>query len=297
MPIVTYPPYTKASVAPSPVVQPPRNLLPLLRPPTATAPALPPRPELPPPPKGYTRTEHAAPAAWPKTLKESKGTYERLSDPFGTPPAKESKEERAARIVREKDFIVNRRKESTYWSIEEARSSDQPAQWLAVERWRRDDPAPDGVTLVMAHANGLQKELFHPMIRRLLAHGPDDAGALFGSGRALPGTRVVVNDVWFIDECHHGASQDLNAGKLSSIYAWADCARDTLNFVQHVLPSIGGSPGYQLPWGEAQDAPPVIGVGHSMGGNAVVQAARAAPDRFSSLFLLEPMVRVSRRLR
>lgn len=291
-PILTYPPYNKPSVAPSPVVQPHRELLALLQPPAATAPAPPARPALSPPPAGYTRTLHAAPAAWPKTLKESEGSYERLSQPFGPVPDKESKEERAARIVRETELSTEGWKASHHWSIEEARKSSQPAQWLAVERWRRDEQDKDGVTLVLAHANGLQKELWFPMVRRLLEH--NDAGALFGSGAPLRSkANVVVNDIWFLDDAHHGASVDLNAKKLGRVYAWADCARDILNFVQHVLPSVNGD-AYQLAWAEARPAPPVIGVGHSIGGNAVVRACRAAPERFSSIFLVEPMVRLQR---
>ncbi|TXT10473.1 uncharacterized protein COLE_04407 [Cutaneotrichosporon oleaginosum] len=269
-PIVTYPPYNQPSVAPSPTVQPPRELLALRRPPPSTAPAPPARPSLAPPPKGYTRTLHAAPAAWPKTLKESVGSFSRQADPFGPVPAKESKEERAARIVREKDVSCGRRKDATYWSIEEAEASSQPPQWLAVERWHRDVPDNDGITLVVAHANGLQKELGAPLDPAVMV--------------------PIINDVWFLDDVHHGASVDLNAGKLASMYAWADCARDCLNFVKHVLPTAGGS--YQMKWSDGVTAPPVIGVGHSIGGNAMVQAARAAPGCFSALLLLEPMVQV-----
>jgi alpha-beta hydrolase superfamily lysophospholipase len=101
----------------------------------------------------------------------------------------------------------------------------------------------------------------------------------------------VINDVWFLDDVHHGASVDLNAGKLARTYAWADCARDTLNFVKHVLPTA--TDGYQMQWTDGATPAPVVGVGHSIGGNAMVQACRAAPGCFSALLLLEPMVRLS----
>ncbi|BEJ12351.1 hypothetical protein CspHIS471_0208110 [Cutaneotrichosporon sp. HIS471] len=287
--IVTYPPYNKPSVAPTPSVQPPRNLLALRRPPPSTAPAAPQRPALAPPPAGYTRTLHAAPAAWPKTLTESVGSFSRKSEPFGPVPTKESKEERSARIVREKDASVIPRRDATYWPIAEAEVSSQPSQWLAVERWHRNVPAKDGITLVVAHANGLQKELYYPMMAKLLEQsGP---GALFGSGTSLPNVATpVFNDVWFLDDVHHGASVDLNAGKLASMYAWADCARDCANFVQHVLPTANG--GYQMQWTDATTVPPVIGVGHSIGGNAMVQACDMVPDRFSALLLIEPMIKL-----
>lgn len=158
-PVQFYAPPKGPSVAPSPVV-PPQPLLPLLRPPTATAPPHPPRPELAPPPSGFTRTLHAAPAAWPKQLRESIGTCSRDSSPFGPEPsANETKEARAARVEEEKNTTITRRFAAQEWDLEEARDSKQPAQWLSSERWRRDKPVPGGVTLVFAHANGLQKEV------------------------------------------------------------------------------------------------------------------------------------------
>ncbi|GMK55146.1 hypothetical protein CspeluHIS016_0202020 [Cutaneotrichosporon spelunceum] len=291
-PIESYPRYTKASVAPSPCV-PPRPLLALRRPPPATAPPAPERPALA-APAGYTRSVHAAPAAWPKTLKEGAGALSRSSTPFGPAPAPngadgngEGKAERAARIVREKDVCVSARRDATYWPINEAEAGGQPAQWLSVERWTRDIPAQDGITLVVAHANGIQKELYHPMMAGVIEQtGP---GALFGSGAPLPSGpgAPVINDIWFLDDAHHGASVDLNAGLLGPVYAWADCARDVANFVLHVLPAVRGS-AYQMEWSDTAPVTPVVGVGHSIGGNALVQAA-AMCDAFSALLLIEPM--------
>jgi hypothetical protein len=53
---------------------------------------------------------------------------------------------------------------------------------------------------------------------------------------------------------------------------------------------------WQLEWndkGAAPTVPNLVGVGHSYGGNGLVQASVIAPDAFSSLFLIEPMVRKS----
>lgn len=133
------------------------------------------------------------------------------------------------------------------------------------------------------------------MARRLLAQ-EGSPGAAYGSGAPLPqNIPVVINDIWFIDDPHHGVSQELNAGNLSSVYAWADWGRDILNFVQHVLPaysSITDAP-WQLEWKEQGElVQNLIGVGHSYGGNGLVQASVTRPDAFAALFLIEPMVRL-----
>lgn len=118
-------------------------------------------------------------------------------------------------------------------------------------------------------------------------------GALFGSGKPLSrNVRPVVNDLWFIDDPHHGSSQELNAGHLAPLYAWADWGRDILNFVQHVLPTYADDAAapWQLAWADKKPMKNIIGVGHSYGGNGLVQASVLEPSAFSALFLIEPMV-------
>lgn len=291
-----FPPYTKASQFPSPQT-PYVPYLDFLRPPTAQAPQHPPRPDLPPPPPGYTRTVHASPAAWPKQLDGSKGDYSRLSTPFGAVPATESKEERGARVQSEKLKCVSERLACNEWKLDEASKGDQPAQWLAAERWRRDVQVPGGLTLLFAHANGLNKETWFPIARRVVANDPQALGAVFGTGEPLSrATNVVINDMWFLDDTHHGVSVDLNAGVLSSRYAWADWGREMLNFATHILPAYSSTNTHQwqLGWheeGKAPKTPNLVAVGHSYGGNGLVQASVTRPDVFSSLFLIEPMVR------
>lgn len=208
-PVDTYPPPNRPSVAPSPVV-PTRPLLALRRPPPATAPPHPPRPDLPPPPAGYTRTLHAAPAAWPKQLRESVGTCSRGSDPFapGPIPAKESKEARAARIEEEKNTSLTRRHAATEWDIKEAERSAQPPQWLASERWRRDKPVPGGVTLVFAHANGLQKEVSRMSMGHALI-----MNCLTVSANSSSGTRsLAVCWHWSLCPARSSAPESRSAG-------------------------------------------------------------------------------------
>lgn len=103
-----------------------------------------------------------------------------------------------------------------------------------------------------------------------------------------------------IEDNNHGASVDLNAGKLGGVQAWCDDSRDFLNFVSHVLPGIkaaearGEDASWHLKWTSAEAGAEhkvqVIGMGHSFGGNGLVQAAHARPDLFKALFLVDPMV-------
>lgn len=99
-----------------------------------------------------------------------------------------------------------------------------------------------------------------------------------------------------LDDTHHAASIDLNAGRLGGVHSWSDTARDVLNFVEHVLPAVSAAEAKapsELEWAArtgSRTAPQVVGIGHSYGASALVQAAAARPDLFSSLFLVEPMV-------
>lgn len=309
----TYPRMTAPSKIPSPLA-PNRPLLPLLPHPETTAPPMPPRPALSPPPEGWTRSYHAAPAAYPKELKEAHGTLSRLSTPYKTADAatNESKEEKAKRFSADTDKSVEMRYDVTNWTIEEAKSAAPPGHWIAAERWRRDKPSPSGKgkVLVCTHANGLQKEVscaeilgigrksshqhWHPVLRDILARDPRTPGAEFGTaaGLGVP-TNVEIDDIWLLDDCNHAASVDLNAGRLGAVQAWRDDSRDVLNFVTHVLPGVyasEGKPGWHLKWTDsASSTPKVIGIGHSFGGNALVQAAAARPDLFEGLFLVDPM--------
>lgn len=94
-----------------------------------------------------------------------------------------------------------------------------------------------------------------------------------------------------LDEASSGQSVDLNAGHMGPAQSWRDVGRDVLNFVQHILPVAKDSTDFLLPWAPEGTKPAVkvVGVGHSFGGNAQVQAAGKRPDFFESLFLVDPM--------
>jgi pimeloyl-ACP methyl ester carboxylesterase len=292
----TYPRMTAPSKIPDPLA-PNRPLFPLLPHPEEAAPPAPPRPELAPPPQGWTRSYHAAPAAYPKELAEAHGTLSRSSLPYKTADAKagETKEEKVARFAADSNKCVETRYAVHHWTYAEVQAAQPKGHWLAAERWRRDKPTGRGKVLVCTHANGLQKEHWHVALRSLLARDSTTPGAVFGTAAELGPTTVEIDDIWLLDDANHAASVDLNAGRLGDVQAWRDDSRDVLNFVTHVLPGVyasEGRPGWQLAWTDARPAnmPKVVGIGHSFGGNALVQAAAARPDLFESLFLVDPMV-------
>lgn len=76
------------------------------------------------------------------------------------------------------------------------------------------------------------------------------------------GERYVVS----LDQRSHGRSEK------TEIHHWREFGRDLAEFV------------------EALDLRDVIGVGHSMGGHAMVDAAAALPERFRRLVLIDPVI-------
>jgi len=89
----------------------------------------------------------------------------RESHPFRSQPPnpRESKEEREERALEETRRSFLKRYAAEEEEEEDGRrdEGEQPGLWMAGERWRRDDVGKqeDGLTLVMAHANGFTKEV------------------------------------------------------------------------------------------------------------------------------------------
>jgi len=241
------------------------------------------------------RSVHASPAAWPRSFAESRGDNDRYSRPYSSGPPASDRKEREKQIAVEKVTCGELPKRAREWDIDEAAADPSPPhpQWLAVERWRREQPVEGGVTLLLMHANGMPKEDYHPTLRRLLASPAQEFA--FGTGAPLPSAGVVVNDIFLLEDTLHGVSQDLNAGHLPAVHAWADLARDILNFVLHVLPAMSDDAPWQLEWvaNPPKASRRVFGVGHSLGGNALVHASVTRPDAFEGLFLIDPMVSAS----
>ncbi|KAI9632069.1 Alpha/beta hydrolase family-domain-containing protein [Dioszegia hungarica] len=287
-----------------PVVPPP-PYIPYTSPPTSSLPPprLPDRPPIADVPAGWTRTSHIVPAAYPRRFNDSFGSLRRESKPFQLEPPKqgETKEERLARNEGEARECLRQRFDAR--GFENGAAGKGEGLFMAGERWRRDGASEgvEGVTLVVTHANGFHKESWHPTLRRLLEADAFDPSDTFGepalrrtSASSSSSTKKTqVDEIWLFDDVHHAASIDLNADRIGGVHGWSDGGRDIVNFLQHVY----GSEGEQYPdqevltWreGKATKRRKVIGVGHSVGGNALVQAAAEAPQLFHGIFLVEPM--------
>ena len=119
-----------------------------------------------------------------------------------------------------------------------------------------------------------------PVVRRLVSHSGSGNGKFGDTDSSLPRilTSTRIDEIWFLDDYHHGQSMDLNKGLIGPVHSWLDGGRDIANFIKHILPSTNRSDiSETLPWdGDSQPstARKVIGLGHSVGGNAMCVYSR-----------------------
>ncbi len=84
-----------------------------------------------------------------------------------------------------------------------------------------------------------------------------------------------IRSIWIADVAHQGASSVINETKLGNDPGWFDHPRDLthlINLKRDEMPR------------------PIFGLGHSMGGNNLVNVALFNPRLFTSLILLDPVV-------
>ena len=117
---------------------------------------------------------------------------------------------------------------------------------------------PGAVTIIGAHANGFPKELYEPLWEDL--------------SRAL---RRPIRGIWIADVAQQGMSGVLNEDKLGNDPSWYDHSRDLLYMVNHFRKEMSR---------------PLVGIGHSMGGNVLVSLAYMHPRLLTSLVLIDPVI-------
>ncbi|CAZ80266.1 unnamed protein product [Tuber melanosporum] len=123
-------------------------------------------------------------------------------------------------------------------------------------------PAQSGnVTIIFCHANGVHKELYEPFFDHLLVEYEKS------------GLRIA--SIWAPDAAHQGASGVLNEEVLGDDPCWNDVCRDVLHMVN------------QRP---RDFPPPIIGIGHSFGGQAIARISFIHPSLFTSILLLDPII-------
>ena len=122
-------------------------------------------------------------------------------------------------------------------------------------------PRPGDVTIIGAHANAFPKELYEPLWEDLLVQA------------SKYGWRI--RSIWMADVAHQGASGVLNEALLGNEPAWHDHSRDLLHLINLKRD--------QMPR-------PIIGVGHSMGGNQLAYLSLIHPRLLTSLIFLDPVI-------
>ncbi|RMZ75710.1 hypothetical protein DV738_g5338, partial [Chaetothyriales sp. CBS 135597] len=123
------------------------------------------------------------------------------------------------------------------------------------------NPQPGDVTILGAHANGFPKELYEPLWAYLLQKAAQH--------------KFKIRSIWIADVAQQGQSGVLNEEQIGNDYSWMDHPRDLLYLVNQKRD--------QMPR-------PLIGIGHSMGGNQLVNVAYMHPRLFTSLILIDPII-------
>ncbi|KAK3725116.1 hypothetical protein LTR37_000627 [Vermiconidia calcicola] len=91
----------------------------------------------------------------------------------------------------------------------------------------------------------------------------------------LKAKNIHINSIWIADVAHQGASGVLNEEKVGNDPSWADHPRDLFLMINHFRTHMKR---------------PLIGIGHSMGGNNLVNLSLIHPRLFTSLILIDPVI-------
>ncbi|KAK0617192.1 Alpha/beta hydrolase family-domain-containing protein [Immersiella caudata] len=142
--------------------------------------------------------------------------------------------------------------------------SQEEVLYLSVKQYipkNNPSPKPGDVTIIASHANGFVKELYEPLWEDLL--------------KSLNQRSVGVRGIWIADVAWQGRSGIINEDNLGNDSSWHDHARDLLHLINTFRASM---------------VRPLIGIGHSFGGNIIVNLALMHPRLLSSLVLLDPVL-------
>lgn len=144
-------------------------------------------------------------------------------------------------------------------------NSQEDVLWLSVKQYTPIDnpnPQPGDVTVLGAHANGFPKELYEALWADL--HAQAKATGAFR-----------IRGIWIADVTNQGASGVANEAVLGNDPSWFDHPRDLLHLTNVFR----------------DDMPrPIVGIGHSFGGNCLTQLALLHPRLMSALVLFDPVI-------
>ena len=142
--------------------------------------------------------------------------------------------------------------------------SQEDVLYLAVKQYipkSNPTPKPGDITIIASHANGFVKELYEPLWEDLLARLADRG--------------IGIRSIFIADVAWQGQSGILNESALGNDPSWHDHARDLLCLVNHFRREM---------------IRPLIGIGHSFGGNIIINLALMHPRLLSSLVMLDPVI-------
>ncbi|KAI0706363.1 Alpha/beta hydrolase family-domain-containing protein [Earliella scabrosa] len=250
---------------------------------------------------GFTRTSHLIPAASPRNLPSASP----LRDASDLRAVSHDLDAATAGLGEARRVFEERKSRGVVdASVEQ--------QWICVDRYvpRRPPPGGDlgsGFTLFFTHSGGFYRQIWEPMLARLLS-GP---------------ARALISEVWTFEAIQHGDSALINDaaqrdvgefclqystspvsiefergsadGMGSTVVDWHDLARDILHFLTHYLPlepceDLGTVLSPVSQDDRAVHHRKVVGVGHSFGGTVLARATLEHPHLFSALILVEPMI-------
>ncbi|KAK3623219.1 hypothetical protein LTR56_021698 [Elasticomyces elasticus] len=117
------------------------------------------------------------------------------------------------------------------------------------------------ITVIGAHANGFPKELYEPLWDELY--------------QRLKAKGIRIRSIWIADVAHQGHSGVLNERNLGNDPSWMDHPRDLFLMVNYFRKEMKR---------------PLIGIGHSMGGNNLVNLSIMHPRLFTTLILIDPVI-------
>lgn len=144
------------------------------------------------------------------------------------------------------------------------RNGDSDNQRLETKQYiplANQKPKDGDVTIIGLHATSFPKELYEPLWDDLLALS-DSQG-------------FRIRSVWIADASNQNASGVLNEQTLGDDPSFSDYARDILHmtnvFREHMVP-------------------PIVGVGHSIGGAALIRLSCMHPRLFASMVLIDPIL-------
>ncbi|TVY78497.1 Abhydrolase domain-containing protein mpaH [Lachnellula suecica] len=146
---------------------------------------------------------------------------------------------------------------------------------LAVKQYqpRNQTPRAGDVTIIACHASAFPKELYEPLWDELYQTTQNGGPNSFR-----------IRNIWIADVANQGASGVLNEKKLGNEPSYMDHARDLLLMTNHFRDQM------QRPIHTELIVSNCSGIGHSMGGNIIVNLALLHPRLFTTIIPLEPVI-------